>query len=246
MRIRTLSLANQCHHHDHDYHQFVLPVRGSAEFEIEGRGGVVDSVHGCLVPSQDIHYYEGIGDNHHLIIDLQESHFHSRLSGLFDAPRYFPVDRELRMLIRYLRMESIRFNFFPEATHSCITTLMAAIYYRVFNDRPDATPGKLNLQLIDTFIDQYLGEKITVADLAALCHLSSGHFNSLFLENFLMTPYQFIMRKRLKRAHELIVVSKMPLYQVAEECGFSNQSALSNAFQKHYGHTPSTLRKQTR
>jgi hypothetical protein len=37
--IRQIPLASATHHHTHDFHQIVITLCGSSEFEIEGLGG---------------------------------------------------------------------------------------------------------------------------------------------------------------------------------------------------------------
>lgn len=244
MRIRTMCLPNNSNHHNHTHHQLVIATKGHTLFEIDGKGGVVDDLHGCLVPTEETHYYEGVGDNNHIIIDIPNLQLHSRLEALFDKPRYFTVDDNLKRFISYLEKESSTFNFFPEAAHGCTLGLMASLHYRILGDRPhNQNRSKLNIGSISRFVDEHIDQKLSVAQLADMHHVSTGHFNELFIKATSITPYQFIMRKRLKKAHDLIVTTNKPLSIVAEETGFSNQSVLTHAFQRHYGHSPRYLRK---
>ncbi len=55
--IRQIPLDTAVHHHAHDFHQIVIGLRGQAEFEIEGLGGSISALSGCIVPANHVHYY---------------------------------------------------------------------------------------------------------------------------------------------------------------------------------------------
>jgi AraC-like DNA-binding protein len=244
MHIKNIVLPNTSDNHVHNHHQLIIAAKGHALFEIDGKGGVVDSHHACLAPARETHYFEGIGENSHIIIDIPNLQMHSRLESLFEQPRYFSVDDNLKLLISYLDKESNNFSYFPEAIHGCTLGLMASLHSRIIGDEPSKkSRSKLNIDSITRFIDENLDQKISVTQLADMHHVSSGHFSELFTNATSITPYQFILKKRLEKAYDLIITSNKPLSIIAEETGFSNQSAMTHSFQRNYGHSPKHLRK---
>lgn len=244
MHIRNLILPNACDQHNHNHHQLIIAVKGQALFEIDGKGGVVNSQTGCLAPASETHYFEAIGDNNHIIIDIPNVQLNSRLENLFEQPRYFSIDENLKLLISYLDKEANNFNFFPEALDGCTLGLMASLHHRILGDLPsNKSRSKLNINSISHFIDENLDQKISVTQLAEMHHVSTGHFSELFAKETSVTPYQFILKRRLETAYDLIITTNKPLSIIAEETGFSNQSAMTHAFQRHYGHSPRYLRK---
>ena len=72
LNARLLRLDDKAHEHAHDYHQLVLSLSGSAEFEVDGSGGEVCRMRACLVPGHAEHEFAGKGDNRMLIIDLDD------------------------------------------------------------------------------------------------------------------------------------------------------------------------------
>lgn len=244
MHLRNIVLPNACDQHNHGHHQLIIAVKGHALFEIDGKGGVVDSHTGCLAPASETHYFEGIGDNNHIIIDIPNVQLNSRLENLFEQPRYFSIDDNLKLLISYLDKESNHFNLFPEALDGCTLGLMASLHHRILGDLPEnKSRSKLNINSISRFIDENLDQKLSVKQLAEIHHVSSGHFSELFTNETSITPYQFILKKRLEKAYDLIITTNKPLSIIAEVTGFSNQSAMTHSFQRNYGHSPRHLRK---
>ncbi|WP_355660239.1 AraC family transcriptional regulator [Halomonas salifodinae] len=248
--IRLIPLDNTTRHHDHDYHQIVIGLTGHAEFEIEGLGGSIAPLSGCIVPASHVHYYEGIGDNRQLILDLPgdaaplTGHYHE-LARLFDAPRFFALDEPLRRYLAFvtLELEQARAPV-PRLQDDLLTaTLLGCLHSRLLpEERPQ--PGRpLDLAALDRFIDRHLASHLTVADLAQEACLSEAHFSERFRHQTGLPPYQYLLRKRLEAAHRLLVSSRLPLSEVAALSGFANQSALSHAFRRRYGHPPSQLRR---
>ncbi|KAA0015645.1 helix-turn-helix domain-containing protein [Salinicola corii] len=252
--IRLAPLDNAIQHHHHDYHQIVIGLSGYAEFEIAGQGGVVAPLSGCLVPANIEHYYEGIGDNRQLIIDLPDDA--SPLTGmnrssraLFDRPGYFSLDESLQHYLQFL------INEMSQASHApgdlLVTTLLSSLRARLgttLGSPPLARRSgrSLDVQRLEQFVLERLDQRLSVSDLARLACLSEAHFAERFREQTGVTPYQFVMRLRLNRARELAMLSDMPLADIAERTGFANQSALSNAFRRRYGHPPMQLRRPSR
>ncbi len=218
-------------------------MRGQAEFEIAGRGGRVDVLHGCLVPGGDVHFYEGIGENAHIVIDVPNEDVSTNMERLFDAPRYFEADAGLRLLLAYIQREASTWSLYPEAATGLTQGLMGALHHRMF-DRPCApVRGKLDLALLEAYVHKHLNEPLPVSRLAAVAHVSVGHFHLLFRDATGMTPYQYLLEARLRRARELLVQTPMPLAEIAGQVGFSSQSALTHAFRRFYGEPPGRLRR---
>ena len=249
--IRLAPLDNAIQHHHHDYHQIVIGLSGYAEFEIAGQGGVVAPLSGCLVPANIEHYYEGIGDNRQLIIDLPDdaaslTGMHRQLRSLFDRPGYFSLDESLQHYLQFLIQEMTHASHAP--ADLLVTTLLSSLHARLsaaFRSPPltRRTSRSLDIQRLEQFVLERLDQRLSVSDLANLACLSEAHFSERFREQTGITPYQFVMRLRLTRVRELTTLTDMPLAEIAERTGFASQSALSHAFRRRYGHSPMQLRR---
>jgi AraC family transcriptional regulator len=88
-----------------------------------------------------------------------------------------------------------------------------------------------------------LAHDISVAELAAECRLSSGYFIRAFKQSFGVTPHQWLSRARVETAMTLLVEQRMSLAEVAQSCGFSDQSHMSRVFRQHLGHPPARWRQ---
>ncbi|PJX13657.1 AraC family transcriptional regulator [Halomonas sp. 141] len=250
--IRQIPLESATRHHAHDFHQIVITLCGSSEFEIEGLGGRVNAFSGCIVPANHEHYYSGSGHNRQLILDLPEdapalTGEHRELVALFDAPRFFALDSALRHYLTFVESELAR-GFDNSATSfqqdRLAATLLGSLKARL-GAEPSAAQRRINLHQIDRFIRRHLADELRVADLARLACLSEAHFSERFRAQTGLSPWQYVRRQRLHAARQLILQSRLPLTDIAIQTGFANQSALSHAFRSSYGASPRQLRQGT-
>ena len=98
------------------------------------------------------------------------------------------------------------------------------------------------MQRLDGYIADNLARRISVAELAHVACLSPSHFHAQFKDSVGLTPHQYLLKARLDRATRLLRGSGLPLVRIAEECGFSSQSALTTAMRRYLGLTPKRLR----
>lgn len=60
---------------------------------------------------------------------------------------------------------------------------------------------------------------------------------------FQVTPYQYLIQLRLKKAAELLKFTHKPVHEITWNCGFENISAFCRAFKLAYGVQPLSYRK---
>ena len=94
------------------------------------------------------------------------------------------------------------------------------------------------LARIYQYVEAHLGEQIEVDVLADVVQATRSHFPRLFRRSVGISPYQYVVRRRLQRAMELIRKGNMPLAQIAIETGFTDQSHLTHWAKRVYGVSP--------
>jgi AraC family transcriptional regulator len=99
---------------------------------------------------------------------------------------------------------------------------------------------------LEEYIDACLTQKITLSELANLVHLSISHLSRLFLSTFGMPVYKYVIYKRVERAKVMLLAKTHPLFEIAVECGFANQSHFNHQFKAIVGMTPKQFMQQSR
>jgi AraC-like DNA-binding protein len=94
------------------------------------------------------------------------------------------------------------------------------------------------------YIRDHLGDRLRLAEVAAYVAISERQLERLFRRAFGMTIRQFIIHSRVHAATRELTQSDKSVAQIAATLGFSDQSALSNAFRKVIGIAPRAYRER--
>jgi len=84
---------------------------------------------------------------------------------------------------------------------------------------------------------------VSLEDLAYLSGRSLSGFKRDFSSQYKIPPSRWIRERRLVRAMELLTTTEMTVTDICFALGFENVSHFSRLFKEHYGHTPSSYRK---
>jgi AraC family transcriptional regulator len=85
-------------------------------------------------------------------------------------------------------------------------------------------------------------EAPSLAALAGAAGVHPVHLSREFHKHFQQTIGEFIRKRRIERASELLSRSELSLAEIASSCGFSDQSHFCALFKKHSGMTPAKFR----
>lgn len=94
------------------------------------------------------------------------------------------------------------------------------------------------------YIEERLGEELTLAGVAKAAGYSDYHFHRTFLYFVGDTLSSYVRKRRLSKAAELLTGSELKVLDIALSCGFSSHEAFTRAFRKMFGKLPTECRKQ--
>lgn len=108
----------------------------------------------------------------------------------------------------------------------------------------DSGLSSYQLRTVISYIQTHLEKDIKLDNIAALTGLSTFYFCRLFRQSMGVSPYKYVIQQRIERAKKLLRQSRRKaIAEIALECGFSNQSHLTQQFSQATGTTPSAYRK---
>jgi AraC-like DNA-binding protein len=93
------------------------------------------------------------------------------------------------------------------------------------------------------FVDANLADPIRLHDLARAAGLSRMHFAAQFRAATGIRPHEFVVRRRIERAQDLLRSSQLSLAQVALGVGFQTQAHFTTVFRDHVHETPGRWRQ---
>ena len=79
--------------------------------------------------------------------------------------------------------------------------------------------------------------------MAALAGTGTAQFLRAFKTSFGLTPYQYVLQRRIDRAKRLLASENPSLTSMALELGFASHAHFTSAFHARTGMTPSAFRR---
>ncbi|MDK2596822.1 helix-turn-helix transcriptional regulator [Pseudoalteromonas obscura] len=135
-----------------------------------------------------------------------------------------------------------------------LVSLLATHYiqnYSNFTDLQNARATASNfdqqqIDKVDIYIAYNINKPITVDEMADLLYCSKFYFLREFKKFMGITPYQYLMNKRLEEAKRRLSSSqKNDIASIGLDLGFNDQSHFTRSFKKQFGMTPGQFRNKT-
>jgi AraC family transcriptional regulator len=111
----------------------------------------------------------------------------------------------------------------------------------------DGALPRTRLRAVVGYIEERLGQNLTLDEMAAVARLSPYHFARQFKAATGLPPHRYVIARRVERARELLQAgANLSLTEVALSAGFSDQSRLIRHFKRLLGVTPGEFRRSAR
>ena len=133
----------------------------------------------------------------------------------------------------------------PLAAETSMLTLMVHLMMAYLDTEPRrATRLPLDhqrLKRINEYVDAHLNGRITIQQLADIALVSPYHLIRSFRAATGLTPYEFVLSKRMEQARQAIQLQRKSVAEAAASVGYRNAPHFRNAFKRYFGLTPSRL-----
>jgi len=119
-------------------------------------------------------------------------------------------------------------------------------YGRIATAQVSAAGGlaKWQRQRALELLRENLDGSVRLCDLANECGLSVSHFARSFKAALGISSHQWLIRRRIDRAKELLAQTRLPLCDVAAMSGFGDQPAFTRTFHRVVGASPGQWRRE--
>lgn len=154
--------------------------------------------------------------------DLKKWSVQRLLDGLQERDRTLPVGWDL-----------VRLSQAPT-----LNRLVSELVYmlRVKGEREE--PARVEIRTAKQWIQEHLGQSLTLNTIAEHAGLSPHYLSRLFREEVGESVNQYIIRLRMERAAELLTRTNKKVYEVAEEVGIPSYRYFTVLFRNWYGVAP--------
>lgn len=191
----------------------------------------------------------GIGDRC-ISVNVCEELFEEIASQAASSSRFrfstpnLPPSR--RMLLPIVELEALARDAAPMrgeevAMRAVECVVAAAAGTRNSPAEPNAREAKRVLEAVN-HIEADVSRAMQLQDLAAIAGLSKYHFLRVFRRLIGVTPYQYLLNARLRRAALALASTGESVLAIALDCGFGDLSTFNHRFRETFGAPPTQFR----
>ena len=244
--------------HEHAFYEIFFFLSGDVSYIIEGSTYQLRPGDILLTNNRDIHRPEGRpGRPYERYVLWLETDFFQRLEDFGDdlsacfndaARKKYKLSRpsgdslaHLQRLCTYMAKIQEEDLFGSHVLmYACLVEFLVYLNRAYFETpdeiRLDVTENpKINQILL--YIEEHLSDELSLDGLAQQFHMSKFYLNNKFKQYAGLTLYQYIMKKRLTIARNMLR-SGTPVMEACMRCGFSDYSNFLKAFKREFGRMP--------
>jgi AraC family transcriptional regulator len=159
--------------------------------------------------------------------------------------KHGPIQTLLGLLLDELRSDNASGRLYADSLVHLLTMqyLTARLAGRgACNMRASALPQRI-LKRVQERIEADLEADLSLETLAEESGYSRAHFLRMFQAATGVTPHQYVIDLRLRRAQEYLRQKDASIIDVALSCGFSSQSHMTSVFRQRLNTTPGDYRR---
>lgn len=102
---------------------------------------------------------------------------------------------------------------------------------------------EIAVHMVQLYIEEHLKDHtLSIESAAQTVHFSVSYLRQIFKEVTGENFNEYLIRKRMEKAGELLQNTSMKISDIAESCGYDNQRYFASSFKKFYGCTPTDFK----
>lgn len=255
--------------HWHSQVEILYFTEGRFEVEINLTKYFFEEGDICILNGEDLHQIKGLSDctahdailfdEHILNFSYMDEFEEKCLQPLMNHTLFFPQsiakdDAIYPMVIPCMKklVESAQKKESGWYIDSKITLLsLLALFYNsgkfIAAEREGGSSYEKKVsyyKTVVTYMEQHLEDHVTLQDLADAIPCNSQYLCRLFKEVSGLSPIQYFISLRIKKACHLLSHTSLGVLEIALECGFENFSYFIRAFKKQMDCTPGEYRSR--
>lgn len=174
-----------------------------------------------------------------------------RILSLFDYPLFFGAESGIYTACKKISDMGEISEFTNSRLENAIKTV-SLLYTSVSEITEKSLPLKTGESMMNNFasfadvlshIGTHLAENVMQETLAKIAELSPDSFYRQFKKVIGVSPKDYIISERLRRARAMFVLTDLSVGEVSAAVGYDNQFYFSGLFSKRYGVSPTGYKK---
>lgn len=150
----------------------------------------------------------------------------------------------LKPLEKRKLVEAVRQALELEKTKKRQMTLERVVDAKLLDLNEGEAPACDSVEKAKRYVEERLHLAPGLKEVAEYVHLNASYFSQLFKEQTGLTFSDFLSRRKLQKGKELLLMSNLPIHEIAEQVGYQNSKSFIKVFKENTGLSPSQYRKQ--
>ena len=259
VRIWYSETPGQFENHYHSAVEIIMPIKGEVNYTVSEFSYMVQADEVLIVPPNWEHSLSmGEGSARYLLLFEPDSIFNLRdmqqIDGMLKIPIYVSGDPEAQATIRALLMQVI--NCYEKRDflwNSLCYSMLTQMYVKLgllnsAHGSPRGNPylGHTDPEMIDSarqYVDQHYMRDINLDDVSAFVGFTKCYFSRVFKRQIGMGFSDYLRRKRVSMASELLIHSGQSISKIAANAGFGSVATFNRVFREVKNCTPTEYRR---
>lgn len=257
--IEEKTLYREVSLHFHDFLEIEFFLSGSGTHVLNNTKYQLQSGHVHLLTPADFHLYEPDEgqDGRYINVRFGENLLSpDLLQALYEHPaarmactrdeEFHRLHSELCLLMEENTKKDIGYQTMIKGSLDRICTMILRSFLRqedTFLEEELSMDPKMRLAI--SYVQRNFRNRITVAEVAAITHMSANYFSNCFSKVMGMSFSNYVKNLRLQFAMNLLLNSNLNVNEVSYKAGFNTLSNFTGAFKARYGHSPGYYRRTT-
>ena len=224
------------------------------EYVIKGTGTILYNDI-PLTASKGDFYLLKQGDNHHYYSSKEDPwvkiwmNIHGSL--IDQLLKVYPLDKivfpgnpslyELFKDFHSVLKSEKRTSGIPQTCTNLLHEILSNVY---FNQQPSHSQISQEALRIKTYLEDHLFEAVTLSELSLVIYKSEAQIIRIFKKAYGITPYAYLLNRKLQYAKTLLVNTNVPIKEIASRLCFADEHYFSNFFKQSEEVSPSGYRSK--
>ena len=164
----------------------------------------------------------------------------------FSSERHVIRTKEMKTLTDCIdeMLHTHRINLANELHRS---SLLLRFFAAVIEEQPTKERAHLHAKsayakVTMQYLTNHYMQKVKISDIADYIGIDRSYLTKSFRTEYQMSPQEFLIKLRMRKAAELLRHTSIPIASVAAQCGYPDALAFSRMFHQNYGSSPTEFR----
>ncbi|GMK48640.1 response regulator transcription factor [Paenibacillus glycanilyticus] len=168
---------------------------------------------------------------------------HPQFDYAHKALQFGVIEYLLKPLDKKKLVEAVELAFRKEEELNRIERMERLVDTKLLETTEQETQYSAPVKEAIQYVDERLHEPVTMRDIADHLHMNASYFSVLFKEQTGLTFSDYLTRRRVQRAKELLTNTRLSINEIAEKAGYQTAKYFVKVFRSHEGVSPGQYRK---